>query len=347
MLLKQFLKMPAFGLAFFLVLLLTACSSKEQALRLQGMQGTAVWHVTITHPPQGVSQNEIQAGVQAAFADSTQVIATWNKDSEVSRFNQYQGTDWFPVSAELVSLVQFTQQLSQASQGYYDVTVGPLIRLWGFSSQSSGNQVPNQEAVKAARALVGYEKLQLRTEPPALRKSVANLQLELASLADGFAADKAGEYLESLGIQHYMVEIAGEVRARGNSPRGDEWRIAIEKPLDGQQRAVEQILALQQAGLATSGDYRNFFVEGGQRYSHTLDPKTGSPIKHSLASVSVVAKQATHADAYATLLMALGEQKGLIFAQDNAIAAYFIWRTEQGFKTKASISFENSQTLIK
>lgn len=332
--LKLFAKAPALGLALFVALLwLAGCSRQHEGLHLEGMQGTALWHVTISDLPAGVSQQELEQGISEAFSHSSTLIATWDKTSEVSRFNQYDGTDWFPVSPELAKLVATALELSRQSDGAYDITVGPLIKLWGFSAENAAHDsVPSQEEVDASRARVGYQKLEMRMEPPALRKSRADIQVELASLADGFAADLGGEYLESKGIHNYMVEIAGEIRTRGISPRGDAWHIAIEKPQET-GRAVQQGINLQDAGLATSGDYRNFFIQGGKRYSHTLDPHTGYPITHQLASVSVVADSAMLADAYATLLMALGEEKGKAFAEKYALAAYFIWRTDDGFMT--------------
>lgn len=311
-------------------------------IRLEGMQGTALWHVTLNNPPANLVEAEIQAGLGKTFAKTNQLLATWEQESEISRFNRYQGTDWFNVSPELAKLVDLTLQISRQSAGVYDVTVGPLIQLWGFASHDAGKDaVPSQSAIDAARARVGYQKLQVRLDPPALRKSQTDIQVELASVADGFAADQAGLYLESLGIHQYMVEIAGEVRTRGFSPRGDAWRIAIEKPVD-EGRVVQQGIYLQDAGLATSGDYRNFFVQGGKRYSHTINPATGYPVTHSLASVSVLAQEATLADAYATLLMALGEEKGRAFADAQGISAYFIWRTDQGFETSDTEGFRSA-----
>jgi thiamine biosynthesis lipoprotein len=324
------------------LLLLSACGKQGTEMRLEGMQGTALWHVTLNNPPASLAEADIQAGLGRAFAHTNQLLATWEQESEISRFNRYQGTDWFEVSPELAKLVDLTLQISRQSAGVYDVTVGPLIQLWGFASHDAGKDaVPSQSGIDAARARVGYQKLQVRLDPPALRKSQTDIQVELASVADGFAADQAGLYLESLGIQQYMVEIAGEVRTRGLSPRGDAWRIAIEKPVD-EGRVVQQGIYLQDAGLATSGDYRNFFVQGGKRYSHTMNPATGYPVTHSLASVSVLAQEATLADAYATLLMALGEEKGRAFADAQGISAYFIWRTDQGFKTSDTAGFRSA-----
>ncbi len=319
-------------------LLLAGCEQRRPAWQLEGMQGTALWHVTLTNPPATLTKAELQAGLNQRFAQTNQWLATWDDTSVLAQFNRQQGTDWFAVAPELAQLVELTLQLSQQSNGVYDVTVGPLIKLWGFNSHESKTAVPEQAAIDAARAQVGYQKLQVRLEPPALRKSQADVLVNLSSVADGFAADQAGHYLETLGVHDYMVEIAGEVRTRGVSPRGDAWRIAIEKPVD-EGRVIQQGVSLQNAGLATSGDYRNFFVEGGKRYSHTVNPATGAPVTHNLASVSVVAADATLADAYATLLMALGEQQGKIFADTHGINAYFIWRTDQGFETADTAGF--------
>lgn len=330
-------KAPALVLALC-VLLLSACE-RQSGLKLEGMQGTALWHVTLTDPPADVAPETLQAGLEQAMATSAKRIASWDKDSEISRFNQYQEAGWFPVSAELAELVSMTLQLSKQSNGVYDVTIAPLIKLWGFASHDAAKDVvPSQADIDAVRARVGYQKLQVRLDPPALRKTQADLQVELASVADGFAADQAGLYLESLGVRQYMVEVAGEVRARGKSPRGDAWRIAIEKPQEEGQ-AIQQGVHLEDMGLATSGDYRNFFIQGGKRYSHTIDPASGYPVTHNLASVSVLADTAALADGYATVLMALGETKGKPFAEQHGVSAYFIWRKQDAFETYATPGF--------
>lgn len=330
------------GVTFGFLSMLPACGKQAQGLHLEGMQGTALWHVTVTDVPAAVSGDDLQSGLEKTMAASNKLIATWDQDSEIARFNQYQGGDWFAVSADLAKLVNTTLQISAQSGGVYDVTVGPLIKLWGFASHDSAKDVvPGQAEIDATRAKVGYQKLQVRLDPPALRKSRPDVLVELASVADGFAADQAGLYLESLGVKQYMVEVAGEIRTRGLSPRGDDWRIAIEKPIE-EGRAIQQGIELKDAGLATSGDYRNYFVQGGKRYSHTIDPATGYPVTYNLASVSVLAANATLADAYATALMASGEEKGKAFAEQHGISAYFIWRTDQGFATDETTGFKQA-----
>ncbi|SDZ73485.1 thiamine biosynthesis lipoprotein [Thiothrix caldifontis] len=329
---------------WLLLSLLSACEQRSAAWHIEGMQGTALWHVTLTAPPPDLNEAALKDGLAKTFSKTNQLLATWDQTSVLSQFNRYQGTDWFPVEPALAQLVDLTLKISKQSEGAYDVTVGPLIRLWGFGSHESEKaQIPTQTDIDTALARVGYQKLQVRFDPPSIRKSQADVQVELASVADGFAADQAGLYLESLGIRDYMVEIAGEVRARGLSPRGDAWRIAIEKPQE-EGRAIQQGISLQDAGLATSGDYRNFFVKEGKRYSHTVNPVSGAPVTHNLASVSVLADDATQADAYATLLMALGEEKGKTFADNYNIHAYFIWRVHDGFKVYAT---KGMQSLLK
>jgi thiamine biosynthesis lipoprotein len=332
--------MSALGLALLLgAWLWFTHEQRPGGMHLEGMVGMAAWHVTIADPPAGTDEATLAAGIAQAFFRSSKMIATWDNASEVSHFNAHSGDDWFPVSPDLAKLVDTTLQLSRESAGVYDVTIRPLVELWGFGSAlDKKDVVPDQAAIDAARAKVGYQKLQVRLEPPALRKAQPDLLVELASVADGFAADQAGQYLESLGIHHYMVEIAGEIRTRGKSLRGDEWRVAIEKPQDDAV-VMQQGIRLQDKGLATSGDYRNFFTKNGKRYSHTIDPATGYPVAHKLASVSVLADQATLADGYATLLMAMGEEKGKAFADQHGLAAFFIWRTDNGFATYATPSF--------
>lgn len=333
--------MPILGLAFLFVALLSACESKQPTgFLFQGSTMGTQWHASLVELPEGKSQADIQAGIEQVLIEVNNQMSTWQKDSEISRFNQSSSADWVAVSPEFVEVVKTANTLSEQSQGVFDISIGPLVNLWGFGAgREAMDAVPNTQQITDVLQQVGYNKLSWQVNPPALKKTVPKLYLDLSAIAKGFGVDQAGRYLESLGIKDYMMEIGGEIRTRGKSPRGDAWRIAIEKPVD-QGRAIQQGVALVDSGLATSGDYRNFFVKGGQRYSHTINPKTGYPIKHSLASVSVLAKNTMLADAYATLLMALGEEKGKAFATKHQLAAYFIWRTDEGFETYMTPEFE-------
>ncbi len=334
--------MPVLALAFFCLFTLTACGDKAaEPLKLNGQTMGTTWSAVIV--PEGDVAKTLKAEVmQTELAEILKTVndqmSTWQKDSELSNFNRQQTEDWFAVSAELAGVTAAAQEVSQLSDGIYDTTVGPLVNLWGFGAKSGEQKVPQPADISAAMTNVGYQKLEVRAEPPALRKKVPGLYVDLSSIAKGYGVDQLAVYLDKAGVAHYMVEIGGEIHSKGQSPRGDDWRIAVEKPV-ALDRMVQQGLLLKGGGLATSGDYRNYFTTDGRRYSHTFDPRSGEPVKHSLASVSVLAENTMLADAYATMLMAMGEVKGKAFALDKGIEAYFIWRTDEGFETFATEGF--------
>lgn len=336
---KRFSLMPAVMLAF--VVLLSACNPKAQpVIRLQGESMGTTWHITLV--PKVKAQHDIKAlraGVEKILMRIDEKMSNWRKDSEISRFNQAQSIDWFPVSLDLVKVIQAAQQVSQFSNGVYDITIGPLVNLWGFGSTQKTETLPAEAEIQAALLKVGYQKLSTQEQPPALRKQLPEMYVDLASIAPGYTVDLIAGYFEQQGIHDYMVELGGEVRTAGLSPRGDAWRIGIEKPVD-LGNSVQQGMVLNSSGLSTSGDYRDFFIEKGKRYSHTIDTSTGYSTSHNLASVSVVAESTTLADAYSTMLMAMGEVKGRAFADQHQLKAFFIWRTNQGFETYATAGFE-------
>jgi thiamine biosynthesis lipoprotein len=338
---KRFKLMPAWMLAFVFIVVLGACGKTEQAsIRLQGESMGTTWHITLVLAPDANQDAKaLRIGVEEILARIDAQMSNWRQDSEISRFNQTQSTDWVPVSLDLVKVIEAAQQVSQLSNGVYDITVGPLVNLWGFGSAKKTETKPSEAEIQNALAKVGYQKLSTQEQPPALRKAIPDMYVDLASIAPGYAVDLIGQYFEQQGISNYMVELGGEVRTLGKSPRSDDWRIGIEKPVD-LGHAVQQGMNLVNAGLSTSGDYRDFFMENGKRYSHTIDTSTGYTASHSLASVSVIAENTTLADAYSTMLMAMGELKGKAFADEQQLKAFFIWRTDQGFETYATAGFQ-------
>lgn len=342
--------MPAYVLAFLCLLILNGCSEPEpEAIKLQGKTMGTTWSAVILPPkdsetalPDNVT---LQAGLDNVLKTVNDQMSTWQQDSELSTFNRDEQTDWFPVSAQLAEVTQAALVVSRFSEGQYDVTVGPLVNLWGFGAAKKATPpaVPEQDVIDETLLNVGYTKLAVRLDPPALKKQVSGVYVDLSSIAKGYGVDQLAAYLNQFGVTDYMLEIGGEIHVKGRSPRGDNWRIAVEKPVD-LGSTIQQGLNLKVGGLATSGDYRNFFSAGGKRYSHTLNPVTGYPVKHSLASVSVMAENTMLADAYATMLMAMGEVKGKAFAVEKGLDAYFIWRTDDGFATFVTDGFK--QALI-
>jgi thiamine biosynthesis lipoprotein len=250
-------------------------------------------------------------------------------------------TDWFNVSADTVLVFSESQRISALSGGAFDITVGPLINLWGFGAAKQERTVPPQEKLKETMAQTGYGKLAVRTNPPALKKEAPRLYCSLAGIAKGFGVDKTALHLESLGYMNYMVEIGGEIRCRGAKPGKKPWRLAIEKP-DG-SRSFQLVLELVNTAMATSGDYHNYFEKDGVRYSHTIDPTTGRPITHKLASVTVLHPSCMTADGLATAINVLGPGKGYDLVLKENLAVFMIIREGDGFIEKKSPAFREIQ----
>lgn len=277
----------------------------------------------------------LKAEVDGLLAEVDQQMSTWRTDSDISQFNRLPAHSCRAMPAAVLELVRAGDELSRESDGAFDLTLEPLLDLWGFGPQSRGEQVPSAEAIAEARQRIGHQHLQIGEQR--LCKDAA-VQVDLNSIAAGYTVDRIAERLGQLGVSSYLLDVTGEVRAVGRKPDGSPWRIAIEAPRDDQQVA-QKVLLLDGLGVSTSGDYRNYFEEGGKRYSHTLDPQTGAPITHRLASVTVVDPSTLRADGLSTLLMVLGPERGYAFAERADIAAFFVTRTDQGFATRATPAF--------
>jgi thiamine biosynthesis lipoprotein len=288
--------------------------------------------------PEGMTAADLQTEVDRILVDVNQQMSTYDESSELSRFNQSQSTEWVKVSKALAQVVQRSLEISRLTDGAFDVTVGPLVNLWGFGPDLSEDQTPSDAELQAALDRVGHQQLEARLSPPALKKDRADLYVDLSAIAKGFGVDEIVQYLESQGISHYLVEIGGELRGKGLNPQDVPWRIAIEEPNPG-KRAVQQVVEIVDRGIATSGDYRNFFEINGQRYSHAINPRTGQPIRHQLASVTVVNESAMEADAWATALLVLGPERGAAMAEKQNLAAFFIVINGSGLQEKPSPQF--------
>ena len=294
-----------------------------------------MYRVKMAQLPRGISQNQIHDKIKTKLAHLNALMSTYSPDSEVSRFNRLTGDGWFNVAPETVRVVAKALEISRRTSGAFDVTVGPLVELWGFGPSPADRMVPSEENIEKRRAFTGYKFLQARNSPPAIRKLNRHIRIDLSAIAKGFAVDQVASLLEEAGIEDYMIEIGGEVRTRGTRPNGQPWTIGVQLPLTD-AGTLQQTLPLGDRAMATSGDYRNFFEQDGKRYSHLIDPRTGRPVTHHLASVSVVAETCMEADAWATALMVLGPDAGLQFATDHNLAALFQVRNRDGFTSRAS-----------
>jgi len=267
-----------------------------------------------------------------------QQMSTYRTNSELTRFNTSRSTNWFAVSPELAQVVGEAQRISRLTGGAFDVTIDPLVRLWGFGPNRRTGEVPSANAIGTARARVDFRKLDVRRDPAELRKNDPMLTIDLSGIAKGFAVDALAAALDNLGVRNFLVNLAGEIKAHGNSAAGRPWRVGVEKPVEN-RRDIGRAIELRDLGLSTSGDYRNFFEVRGLRFHHLIDPRTGWPVDGGAASVSVAQASSATADALATALMVLGPEAGYELARREKIAAMFILRRKDQFIEKATPAF--------
>lgn len=306
----------------------------EEVLELAGATMGTRYSVKI-RPGQVTALEALGDRLEAELARINGLMSTWQEDSELSRFNRSRAADWFEVSRDTYRVVAAAIEIGQATGGALDVTVGPLVDLWGFGPGQTAAHPPEKRAIRRTLERCGMGQLAVRADPPALRKSNPELEVDLSSIAKGFAVDRLGEILAAEGIDHYLVEIGGEIRASGAKSDETPWRVAVEKPA-AEQRTVQQVIEIHNQGLATSGNYRNFFVADGQRYSHLINPRTGYPVPDEVASVSVLAASTMQADALATAFMIMGADATVAYADSESLAVLVIERTEAGFRERPS-----------
>lgn len=296
------------------------------------------WSVVVSQSA-GQDQERLREAIEAELVAVNDLASTWQSDSQLSIFNAETVGDWVSVSPELFALFTLARDVNAASGGAFDVTVGPLVNLWGFGPEKLPDRVPSDDEIANAQALAGPRVWELHREPMRARKLSEGVYVDLSALAKGYGVDRIAELLRRRGVSEFLAEIGGELFASGKSPRGDAWKVGIERP-DASDRGVYAAVSLVEGGLATSGDYRNFFEQDGVRYSHTIDPRTGKPTSHRLASVSVYAPDSVSADAWATALMVLGEEAGFEVAEKRNLAAFFLYVDEDGFSAKVTEAFK-------
>lgn len=321
------------------VLALAGCSGTRKIPELAGFDGQIMG--TSYSVRLGVPMTEgLAAQVHSALQDVDAHMSTWRNDSELTAFNDSTDSDWQKMTAGTLEVVANAIDTSAASEGAFDVTIGPLVDLWGFGAgaDSTGN-IPVGRDISERLAQVGYDAIEVDLEAGAARKLNPGARLDLSGIAKGHAVDRVAAVLDQLGLDSYLVEVGGELKGRGLKPDGSAWRVAIERPAAG-RRDVFRALDLKDQAIATSGDYRNFFDNGGQRYSHSIDPRTGQPVNHELASVSVVSDSTMAADALSTALMVMGPDDAMAFAQKHQVAAYMILKSGTSLKEVYSDKFE-------
>ena len=317
------------------ILLFSACSSEPPGPQITGLTMGTSYSVQWTELPDDVKPVKIKEKIETCLGDINDLMSTYIRHSQLSGFNLSRETGWHAVEPELANLVTTALKISKKSRGAFDVTVGPLVNLWGFGPSETEFALPTQTEINIAKRSVGYQHLQARLQPAALNKKLIDLYVDLSAIAKGYAVDEIAKILDSENIEHYMVEIGGEVKGIGLAPHGEPWRIGIETP-QVQHGNIEAILSLDNVGVATSGDYRNVIEHDGKTYSHTIDPRTGYPVKHNLGSVTVIHESVAIADAWATAFLVLGPAKSYRIAQQEQLAIFLITREGRQYKSTAS-----------
>jgi len=306
-------------------------------LELTGPTMGTSYSVKLVAPQQQIDSEALLAQIEASLMKTELRMSTFQVDSELSQFNRSTSTEWVNVSSELCRVIEHALSISNVTSAF-DITVGPLVNLWGFGPSEAPAEPPDTATIAKTMQDTGYEKIHSNCAMPAIRKDRAGIYIDLSAYAKGYAVDQIATLLSERGVHNYLVEIGGEVRVQGKNSNREQWSIAIERPAD-YQSTVQTIVRLTDVAIATSGDYRNFFLFAGQRFSHTIDPHTGYPVTHNTAAVSVISDTAAFADAMATALLVLGVDEGLALAERNGIAAYFMLRTDSGMETYSTQAF--------
>jgi thiamine biosynthesis lipoprotein len=323
------------------LLMVWGCTPTDEGLALSGETMGTSYAVNITRIPSGSSRGAIQNAIDTELSAVNSVASTYDNSSEISRFNRQKTTDWMPATPSLHELLETALNISEMSGGAFDITAAPLINAWGFGPNGRQAERPDQKTIQALLGHVDYRKIKLRGPPYEVRKLDSQVTIDLSAIAKGYGVDRIAAKLIGLGVEDFLIEIGGEIRAQGTRDDRNPWRIGVEKPVAG-ERAVERVIALTHAAIATSGDYRNFYTLDGRRYSHVIDPRTGNPVRHELALVSVIADSAMTADAWATALLALGPEDGYSLAHANGIAALFTVRNGPEFTERTTPAFNTA-----
>ncbi len=339
---RGMMAMVAVGLvaALAVACTLTPTGSPRQEQVFSGRTMGTYYRVTVLVPEGQTDASSLHGPLEAVLQRIESLMSTYSPDSELSRFNAATETDWVSVSRDTAVVVQQAIEVGRQSGGPYDVTVGPLVNLWTFGPERQRPiKVPSEEEIRLAKTRVGLDLLDVRLDPPTIRKRRAEVYVDLSSVAKGFGVDQVAETLDRRGFTDYCVDIGGEIRTKGLNARGIPWQIGIDRPT-AQEQGTAEVVPLSDLAMATSGDYRNYFEEDGIRYCHLIDPRTGRPIRHGLASVSVVDPSCARADAWATALLVAGPEEGYALAMEQGLAALFIVKTPRGFVEKWTPQFE-------
>ncbi|WP_039058734.1 FAD:protein FMN transferase ApbE [Enterobacter sp. Bisph1] len=323
------------------LLLLTGCDtgSKAQPTVLEGKTMGTFWRVSLVDIDAQQAKN-LQQKIQAQLDGDDRLMSTWKGDSALMQFNHSTSTAPWPVSAAMADIITTALRVGEKTDGAMDITVGPLVNLWGFGPDKQPVKTPDQAQIDAAKARTGLAHLTVinRAGEQFLQKDLPDLFVDLSTVGEGYAADHLARLMEQQGIGRYLVSVGGALASRGLNAQGQPWRVAIQKPTD-RENVAQAIVDINGHGISTSGSYRNYYELDGKRISHIIDPRSGRPIQHELVSVTVIAPTALEADTWDTGLMVLGTDKAKEVVQREGLAVMMIIKEGEGFRSWMSPQF--------
>jgi len=316
---------------------------------LAGETMGSAWTVKIAGPLPRPAE-ELRAGIQERFEFVNQALSTYRVDSALSRFNQDDSGEWVELDPELSQVLSAALKYAALSDGAYDPTVGPLVNLWGFGPDPKRTTVPDAAAIEAARARVGWRKVELDAARHRARKP-AGVRVDLSSLGKGRGVDRVAEYLDSMHIGNYLIDLSGKLRAHGRNAQGRRWRVAVEQPAaddpSGAPRVTSIVVELRDDSIATAGDYRRYFEIGGRHYSHIIDPRSGWPVDHATVSATARSPDCMTADALATVYMAMPPDAALRLADGARFPALLMRREGDAFRIAKNHAWRRDDSAAK
>ncbi|MDN6180234.1 MAG: FAD:protein FMN transferase [Halomonas subglaciescola] len=336
-------KALAAGLGLMALALFSGCSQGEQTLdgpvSFDGGVFGSFYQVSVSDPLTKSEAEALEKGFLAELESVDEAMSTYRDDSDLVAFNHAPMGEWQTLPAPLIKVMSISQKISRQSDGAFDVTIGGLVNLWSFGPEAKPKAVPDEDELEERLDQVGFDALDVDAEKNRARRT-RDVFVDLSAVAKGYGTDRVAHYLDEQGIENYLVNLGGDLITHGYRDSADQtpWHIGIEKPQDG-KKSAQFVIPLGNMSVATSGDYRNYFEQDGQRFSHTIDPRTGRPITHSLASVTVVHPSNAWADAWATAMTVLGDKDGMALALAQDLSVLMLIRDDDGWTSLASPAF--------
>ena len=335
------------GFFIFIFFIIFSCSKDQNYnAQIKGNTMGTYYFIEVVEVSNKLHIDKIEIEIEDTLKMANKILSNWDNNSEISKINKNKTTMPIKLSDELNKVFKTANKINIKSNGFFDLTLDPIIDIWGFGYESKQLEtIPSDEQIKNALSLVGQQSLlKFNFDNNELTKKNKNLKINLSSIGKGFGIDLIGKKLDQLGIDNYIINIGGDILTKGHNKKNEDWIIGVENP-NLKEKLIKEIVNLTDKGLATSGDYKNFFTKNGKKYSHIINPNTGKPITHSTKSVTVIHKNSMKADGWATALLALGSVDGLKIAEKEKIAVLFIDNIDNKlikFESNAFLDLKNN-----